>query len=246
MDPEPRGRILVEDIAALIDARTRVVTLSAVQFSNGFRQDLQRTADLCQTAESCLNLDGIQLVGALTWTSRSARRLPVGRRAQVAPRTHRNRLLLLPPRRAGSSPAAEHRLSQRREGRGPPRLRPGLSPRCRPLRGGAGQLPGALGPGGRGGHDRRARPAADRAHVSARRSADRGVLARGYTMVSSRHRDERSAIVSFRHPARASEEVHARLQAARVDVALCVGALRASPSVHNDAADVQALLDALP
>jgi cysteine desulfurase/selenocysteine lyase len=63
--PNRHGRLLVEDLENLIDARTRLVTLSAVQFSNGFRQDLARTAELCQRRGVLLNLDAIQWVGAL-------------------------------------------------------------------------------------------------------------------------------------------------------------------------------------
>ena len=59
------GRILVDDLALLIDKRTRLISLSAVQFSNGFRQDLASTSELCSRHGVLLNLDGIQWVGAL-------------------------------------------------------------------------------------------------------------------------------------------------------------------------------------
>ena len=60
-----QGRITVDDIRALMDSRTRIVSLSAVQFSNGYRQDLHGTANLCNERGVLLNLDGIQWVGAL-------------------------------------------------------------------------------------------------------------------------------------------------------------------------------------
>ena len=59
------GRIAVDDLAAAIDSRTRLISLSAVQFSNGFRQDLAATGELCRKRGVLLNLDGIQWVGAL-------------------------------------------------------------------------------------------------------------------------------------------------------------------------------------
>jgi len=63
---EPRdGRIPVAAIAEAIDARTRLVSLSAVQFSNGFRHDLAATCELCRRRGVLLNLDAIQWVGAL-------------------------------------------------------------------------------------------------------------------------------------------------------------------------------------
>ena len=59
------GRILVDDIRKLMDDRTRLVSLSAVQFSNGFRHDLEATSNLCNERGVYLNLDAIQWAGAL-------------------------------------------------------------------------------------------------------------------------------------------------------------------------------------
>lgn len=246
--PSRDGRILVEDIAALIDARTRVVTLSAVQFSNGFRQDLQRTAELCRDRGVLLNVDGIQWVGALDL---DLTRCPVD---FLSAGGHK---WLLGPIGTGFFFCRRAALDRLR----PPNI--GYHSVAKDadhldydlvFRPDAGRFEEALVnfPGLWG-----LEAAVDMVHELAPRRIEahvlalgeiliEGVLARGYTVVSSRRPGERSGIVSFRHPARPSEEVHARLQAARVDVALCVGALRASPSVHNDAGDVQALLDALP
>ena len=44
-----KGRILPEDIEALIDSKTRIVSLSAVQFSNGFRLNLAHRRDMSKT-----------------------------------------------------------------------------------------------------------------------------------------------------------------------------------------------------
>lgn len=59
------GRALVKDIADLIDRNTRLISLSAVQFSNGFRVNLEELSDLCTKKNVLLSLDGIQYVGAL-------------------------------------------------------------------------------------------------------------------------------------------------------------------------------------
>lgn len=59
------GRVTVDDLAAAIDSRTRLISLSAVQFSNGYRQDLAATSELCAKYRILLNLDAIQWVGAL-------------------------------------------------------------------------------------------------------------------------------------------------------------------------------------
>lgn len=71
-------RILMEDghadEAALIealDARTRVLAVSAVQYSSGYRYDLQRLGNECSRRETLLVVDGTQSVGALTMNADS-------------------------------------------------------------------------------------------------------------------------------------------------------------------------------
>lgn len=59
------GRILLEDLAAAMDRRTRAVAISWVQFTNGFRANLPRLAELCREKQVLLVVDGVQGVGAL-------------------------------------------------------------------------------------------------------------------------------------------------------------------------------------
>ena len=59
------GRVTVDAVAEAIDSKTRLISLSAVQFSNGFRHDLALTSELCAERRVLLNLDAIQWVGAL-------------------------------------------------------------------------------------------------------------------------------------------------------------------------------------
>lgn len=61
----PDGHASIDDIAAAIDDRTRLVALSAVQYSNGFRYDLAALGELCRTRGVLLVVDGTQAVGAL-------------------------------------------------------------------------------------------------------------------------------------------------------------------------------------
>jgi selenocysteine lyase/cysteine desulfurase len=60
------NRILVDDVAALMDDRTRLVAISFVEFMTGFRNDLAALADLCHRRGALLCVDGIQGVGALS------------------------------------------------------------------------------------------------------------------------------------------------------------------------------------
>ncbi|MEO9899230.1 aminotransferase class V-fold PLP-dependent enzyme [Nisaea sp.] len=60
----PDGRITPEVISKALDARTRIVALSAVQYYNGYRPDLAAIADVVHRNGSFLVADGTQGVGA--------------------------------------------------------------------------------------------------------------------------------------------------------------------------------------
>ena len=65
MVPPREGRILIEDIEKLINSRTRLVAISSVQFTNGFRIDLKRLSQLCQSKGILLLVDAIQSLGII-------------------------------------------------------------------------------------------------------------------------------------------------------------------------------------
>lgn len=67
------GRILVDDIEAAMDARTRVVSISWVEFSNGFRNDIERIGEVCYERGVLFVLDAIQGLGALDIDVKRAR-----------------------------------------------------------------------------------------------------------------------------------------------------------------------------
>ncbi|MFN3466772.1 MAG: aminotransferase class V-fold PLP-dependent enzyme [Candidatus Brocadiales bacterium] len=62
---EVEGRIPFEAIQAIIDNRTRVVSLCFVEFTTGFRNDLKRIGRLCREREIIFVVDAIQGLGAL-------------------------------------------------------------------------------------------------------------------------------------------------------------------------------------
>lgn len=59
------GRLLMDDLVATMDRRTRAIALSWVQFTNGFRVDLGKLSQLCRDRDCYLVIDGIQGLGAL-------------------------------------------------------------------------------------------------------------------------------------------------------------------------------------
>jgi cysteine desulfurase / selenocysteine lyase len=62
--PHRDGRVLVEDFARAIDGRTRLILLSSVQWSSGFRADLPAFAELAEKRGIPLVVDVIQQLGA--------------------------------------------------------------------------------------------------------------------------------------------------------------------------------------
>ena len=63
--PDHDGGYCVDDFAALVDDRTRAVSVSWVHFSTGFRIDLKSLGQLCQERNCLLFVDAIQGLGAL-------------------------------------------------------------------------------------------------------------------------------------------------------------------------------------
>jgi cysteine desulfurase/selenocysteine lyase len=65
MCEEREGRIDLEELGKLIDARTRVVAISHVQYASGFRADLERLGRLARRHDALLVVDIIQSLGVI-------------------------------------------------------------------------------------------------------------------------------------------------------------------------------------
>jgi cysteine desulfurase/selenocysteine lyase len=74
MVPSREGRVWIRDLVAAIDASTRLVTISHVEFASGFRNDLDSLSELCQARGIALFVDAIQGLGPLVL---DVRRTPV-------------------------------------------------------------------------------------------------------------------------------------------------------------------------
>jgi cysteine desulfurase/selenocysteine lyase len=62
---ERSGRVDTEELLSKVDDRTRVMTLSWVQFSSGFRSDLARIGKFCRERDILFVVDAIQGLGGL-------------------------------------------------------------------------------------------------------------------------------------------------------------------------------------
>jgi selenocysteine lyase/cysteine desulfurase len=242
------GRLCPEDLEPLIDRRTRLVTLSAVQFSNGFRQDLAATSEICAKRGVLLNLDAIQHVGALEldvgrykldYVSVGGHKWllgPIGTgffycRADSMDRIH--------PASVGyhsvdkSEDHMDYDLTFRKDaGRFEEALVnfPGVYGLDAAL-----DLHLEIGPAA---IERRIRVLGD--HAIER------LQSKGCRIVSSLDDSERSGIVSFVHPSVPADTLQRRLRDARVDVAVRDGRIRISPSFYNDEGEIDRLARELP
>src|SRR5579862_2224562 len=61
--PTREGRILLDDLRKAIDAHTRILTLSWVEFASGFRNDLDAISAICRERGVLFFLDAIQGLG---------------------------------------------------------------------------------------------------------------------------------------------------------------------------------------
>lgn len=243
-----QGRILVDDVCALMDANTRMVSLSAVQFSNGFRQDLEATANLCNERGVLLNLDAIQWVGVLEL---DVERLGIhfvsvgGHKWLLAPigtgffYCRQSVLEELDPPNVGYHSVGKHEDHMDYE----------LT-----YRPDAGRFEEALvNFTGLWGMDAAIRiqlalgPANIQRHILGLTAlAADGLRRKGYEIVSPFEDGERSGNLAFRHPARPADEIAPALREAGVDLAVRGASLRISPSYYNDPQEIERLLSALP
>lgn len=65
MVPEEDGRVPLERVMELVDGRTRLVTISAVQYASGYRSDLVALGNFCKEKGVFFCVDAIQALGVL-------------------------------------------------------------------------------------------------------------------------------------------------------------------------------------
>jgi len=63
--PCKKGRVGIDDLLDACDSKTRVIAVSLVQFSNGYRTDIERLGEACRARKIYLVVDGAQGVGAI-------------------------------------------------------------------------------------------------------------------------------------------------------------------------------------
>lgn len=243
--PPRDGRITAEMLAAACTARTRCVTVSAVQFSNGYRVDLAALGSFCRSRGILLHVDGIQSLGMLRCDVRAMKIdfLSAG--------AHK---WLLGPVGTGFFYCREELLDEIDVwnpgwlGVRNPRAYLDYDPTPRPDAGrfeeGSLNLYGIAGLGatierfleiGTARVEKRILGITD--------LLERGLASRGCIVTSPRGKRERSGIICFRHRAGRTEKLFERLMSKRVVVSLREGAIRLSPHFYNTDGEVERALE---
>lgn len=250
--PAPGGRIAVEDVAALIDERTRLVALSFVEVWTGFRNDLNALGQLCRERGVYFCVDAIQGLGAL--------RLDV-RESQIDFMSAGGFKWLLSPSGTGIFYCRRDLLDElapasagwraHEPGEYAPYQAP-LYPDARRFTDGSHNWCGLYGLEASLSLLLEFGPEwiESRIHLLTDVLIE-GLRERGYPIVSPvASWAERSGIVTFEHPDHPSAELHQRLLAADVIVSHAgkpgYPGLRVAPHFYNTRAEIERLLEALP
>lgn len=249
MVPEDKGRIPLERLVELIDSRTRLVTVSAVQFGSGFRTDLAALGNICQQRGVLFFVDAIQALGCVPIDVRAMKidfLSADGHKWLLGPEGAgifycRHELLgLLKPTHIGwlgfKDPMSFGRYEMN------------FRDDARRFDGGSYNIAGIWGLGAS--VEWILQIGVDRIWARVQELTDRlakGVQEKGYRLVSSRNPAEASGIVSFV----SNTQDHTRLvnhlrQEYRTVVASRVGRIRVSPHFYNTEEEIDQLIAHLP
>lgn len=240
------NRLSIDDIRAAMDSRTRVLTVSSVEFASGFRNDLDSLGQLCRERDVFFFVDAIQSLGAF---SLDVQKTPID---ALAADGHK---WLLGPEGAGIGYIRREWVE---------RLHPigvGAFSVVRPLEfttidftlkphagrweGGAANIPGITAFGaslelllslGITEVEKRVISLTD---YLCERAASQG-----WRVFSSREPTEKSGIVSLIHPSHPASEVMKRCRSAGVIVNNRAERVRVSPHAYNTEDEINRFLDA--
>jgi len=246
---EEDGRIPLEKLLAAINSRTRLVTISSVQYASGFRTDLATLGEYCTSKGVLLCVDAIQSLGAM----------PIDVKAMnvdfLAADGHK---WLCGPEGLGIFYVSKELQGHLRptcvgwmsvkDSTDFSRYRFEFHEDIKRYDSGAYNMPGIYALGGA--IDLLLEIGMER--ITARLLSLTGRLVaglrdKGYRVVSSREPAEASSIVAFRSDVHDHNQIQRHLQGEhRIVIAVRSGRLRASPHVYNTEKEIDRLIEALP
>jgi cysteine desulfurase/selenocysteine lyase len=242
---QPReGRVTAEMLSDACTTRTRAVTASFVQFSNGFRLDVQALGSFCRDRGIYLHVDGIQSLGML--------RCDV-RRMKIDFLSASGHKWLLGPAGAGFF-CCRRELIEELDIWNPgwtgvrnPWSFLDYDPtyRADAKRYEEGSL-NLCGISGLGASIERfleiGMAPVEQKILRLSELLEEGLRERGYRITSPRGKGERSGILCFRHPGNETEQLYRKLSTARVVASLREGAVRLAPHFYNTEEEVERVL----
>ncbi len=245
--PSRGNRIAIDDIRTAVNDRTRVLTVSAVEFASGFRHDLDLLGELCREKGIFYFVDAIQALGVFPI---DVQRTPID---ALAADGHK---WLLGPEGAGIGYIRREWVE---------RLHPigvgafsvvnpwafstidfTLKPHAGRWEGGAYNMPGITAFGASlelllsVGTEKVQRRVIELTDYLCDRA-----LSLGWSVFSSRDQNEKSGIVSLTHPTQPPQEVLHRCKAAGVAVNSRAGRVRVSPHAYNTENEIDRFLAAV-
>lgn len=245
---DPRdGEIHLEDIREKVDARTRLVSLSWVEYQNGFRNDLEEIGSFCRGKGIYFCVDGIQGAGALPLNLHA---LPVdffssgGHKWLLAPvgvgclyvservmeRVHPVIVGWHSVKHAGNFANLDFTLRED----------------ARKFEEGSSSMMGIFAFGAA--VDLLSEAGAQRIWEKIRalhEHAIEGLKQKGYEILSPLKQENRSGILTFGSSRHAPEKIFERLTEAHVVAALRGGGIRISPHFYNTVEEVDRMLEVL-
>lgn len=243
----PRNEHAYDVLFSSVDANTRLLALSYVEFDSGFRYDLERIGTFCQERRILFFVDAVQGLGVfpvdvqaahIGFLATSGHKWLLGPSGQgflYINKEVRPQLYVLPISWLSMEhPFDFYNYSQPRKNS------------AQAFEGGTSNLMGivALGSG------LSIIEQAGMANITqqVRRLCDQliaGLSTKGYQVEVAKEAAQRSAIISFRHPKIAAERIQAQLLQRNIIVSLRNGHVRVSPHFYNNDKDINALLNVL-
>jgi selenocysteine lyase/cysteine desulfurase len=245
--PTDGGLVPLETLAQACDSRTRIVSVSWVAYASGWRQDLDRLAEMVHDRRALLFLDAIQALGvfpldvrrtAVDFLAADGHKWLLGPEGAGIFYLRREHLNLLRPYGVGwNSVVHDHDFT---------RIELNLKNAAERYEGGSMNMPGNLGLNAslelllRFGQEAIAARVLEITDLACQR-----LTAAGAIIDSCRAGDRRSGIVSFRLPGRDPDALRKQCFQRQVVLSCRAGRLRISPHAYNDASDIDRLIEAL-